>query len=369
MQIAGHPGRFEAKQAGQAAEGLLEVAQGRKGLEVSQMLGEHDVAAHRQGHGRLQVPAHGQDRRRCGERLGQGNRQGGIAAGPAQDLHLTRHHLGHRVVDGPSDRAVVDQEEVGDVPQAQQGLPLLQAERFFGDIPAGRHHREAQILQEQVMQRGRGQHDSQPGRSGSHLLGHQERVPTLQQDDRRGLRDQEPLFNRTHAACPSHPLQVGCHQSQGFGLPTLAFAQTGHGRAVPGIDQELKASQPLDRHDLPLAQRPRGSLQGLLRIRQDPAGAVPEFQTWATAGAGDRLGVEATVRRVLIFRPALGAHREAGHGRPLTVVRKRVQDAVARAAQGAVDEGVAVTAIAGIVDFAQAVNARSQIRQDQHGRV
>ena len=62
--------------------------------------------------------------------------------------------------------------------------------------------------------------------------------------------------------------------------------------------------------------------------------------------AGVRLGVEAPVGRVLVLGPAGRAHLEAGHRRQRPVVRDAAHDREARAAVRAVDERVAVAAVA-----------------------
>ena len=73
---------------------------------------------------------------------------------------------------------------------------------------------------------------------------------------------------------------------------------------------------------------------------------VQQREPRAARGARDRLGVEAPVRRVLVLAPAVVAHRERAHRRPLAVVGQRLDDREPRAAVGAVDERVAVAPVA-----------------------
>ena len=77
--------------------------------------------------------------------------------------------------------------------------------------------------------------------------------------------------------------------------------------------------------------------------------------------------MEPAVARVVVFAAAIGAHGERRHGGALPIVGRTGHDGEARAAVCAVEEGIAVTAIAGIVQLAQAVGAGGDIRRDERG--
>ena len=70
---------------------------------------------------------------------------------------------------------------------------------------------------------------------------------------------------------------------------------------------------------------------------------------------------------VLVFVAAPGAHREARHGGAGAVVGQAQDDAVARAAVGAVEEGVAEAPVRGIAELAQTVGAGRDVGQHQGG--
>jgi hypothetical protein len=61
---------------------------------------------------------------------------GGIATGPTQDLRAVQDDARDGVVDGARDRAIVQQEKVGDSAQAFQGLIVTGTERLVTQIPA-----------------------------------------------------------------------------------------------------------------------------------------------------------------------------------------------------------------------------------------
>lgn len=86
---------------------------------------------------------------------------------------------------------------------------------------------------------------------------------------------------------------------------------------------------------------------------------------WAAGGAGVGLGVEAAVRGVFVFAAAGGAHGKASHSGEGAIVGNVVNDAVARAAVGAVGEGVVVAAAVGVASFGEAVVAGGDVGGDE----
>src|ERR1700733_685593 len=77
--------------------------------------------------------------------------------------------------------------------------------------------------------------------------------------------------------------------------------------------------------------------------------------------------METAVGRILVLGPATFAHREARHRREWTVIGDPADDRKARTAVGAVDERVAIAAVAGVEQLAQAVGAGRAVGRD--GRV
>ena len=84
----------------------------------------------------------------------------------------------------------------------------------------------------------------------------------------------------------------------------------------------------------------------------------------AAVRAGDGLGVEAPVGRVLVLGAAAVAHGEAGHRGAARGRRGRRDDRVARAAGRAVDERVAVAAVGGVAQLGEAVVAGGGVGGD-----
>src|SRR5512133_2346215 len=71
--------------------------------------------------------------------------------------------------------------------------------------------------------------------------------------------------------------------------------------------------------------------------------------------------MKAPVTRVVVFRLAIGAEGESGHGGGVTVVGCAGDDAVAGAAVGAGNKGVVIAAIGGVKKFTQTVGAEGGV--------
>ena len=92
------------------------------------------------------------------------------------------------------------------------------------------------------------------------------------------------------------------------------------------------------------------------------AASYMEFQRGAAFRASQGLGVEAAVEGGFVFGAAIIAKRESGHRGVGPVVRHCGDDGVARAALGAIDEGVSVASFIGIGELLNAVITGEQVR-------
>ena len=81
------------------------------------------------------------------------------------------------------------------------------------------------------------------------------------------------------------------------------------------------------------------------------------------------MGVVTPVDRVFVLAAATSAHFEAGHGRIRPVVRQTVDEGVARAALGAIDEWVAVAPFAGIVHLGKTIVTDEVVRWNMSVRI
>jgi hypothetical protein len=99
----------------------------------------------------------------------------------------------------------------------------------------------------------------------------------------------------------------------------LAPAQVGDGFSISRITDEVIAAKPFQRPDLAVEQS-GGEVSERVGDYSRSPGPVPCLELRTTGRAGRRLGVEAAVGRVVVLRPASGAHGEGGHHGPLVVL-------------------------------------------------
>ena len=114
----------------------------------------------------------------------------------------------------------------------------------------------------------------------------------------------------------------------------------------------MVAAEALDRDDRAVSEE----ADGLVERHREPGPADR---------AGDRLGVEAPVGRVLVLPAAVAAQRETCHRRVRPVVGDAPDDREARPALRAVDERVAVAAVRRVEELVQAVVAGRDVGRDE----
>ncbi len=123
------------------------------------------------------------------------------------------------------------------------------------------------------------------------------------------------------------------------------------------VAHEVVAADPLYGDDPPVAQggdcrvERRVRLQRLLRTGHRVGNLRPAGR------AGDGFSMEAAIGRIEILALAVVAERKGRHAGVVAVVRQRLDQRVARAALGAVDEGITVAAIVGVLQLPAAVVA------------
>src|SRR5690606_29090628 len=103
-----------------------------------------------------------------------------------------------------------------------------------------------------------------------------------------------------------------------------------------------------------------------IRALDRPAFAVQERQLWTASWARRRLGVKSAVRRVVVLAVAVRAKRKPGHRRPLAVVGRSGHNGQARSAVRAIEERIAVAAVARIKQLGQTGVAGSDVGRDEY---
>ena len=256
-----------------------------------------------------------------------------------------------RVLAAAVDRPIVGEDEVGDVAEPSARVVVVDRDRLVGQVPARHHERPADVVQEEVVEWRVGEQEPDPGRARGDGRG--ERGLVASRRARSGAR--RLRAGRAPRGELGEQGGVGGHHCERLLLAALARAQACDRALVGRVAGEVVAAEPLDGDDAALAQDCDRLLE---RDRQPrPAGR-----------AGDRLGVEAAVGRILVLATAVVAQREAGHRRVGTVVGHRGDDREARPAARAVHERVAVAAVGGVEELAEAVVAGGHVGRDEGGR-
>ena len=88
-----------------------------------------------------------------------------------------------------------------------------------------------------------------------------------------------------------------------------------------------------------------------------------KLQTWSALRAGKRLGMESAVAWIGILGRTLRTEGKVRHRRIGTIIRQPFDQGVARAALGAINEGVAEAPISRITHFGKAFVAGKVVRR------
>ena len=144
--------------------------------------------------------------------------------------------------------------------------------------------------------------------------------------------------------------------ANGLSSRCLRARSAATGASSIGPTGEVEAADPLDGQDRPVAQRDGRGGHGIVGVR---VRARPREQGHGRPAHRTRvgLGMKAPVGGILVLGLARRAHGKAGHRGQGPVIGDSAHDREPRPAVGAVDERIAVAAIAGVAQLAQAVLA------------
>ncbi len=220
-----------------------------------------------------------------------------VAARAAHEQRALADDADDGVVGARRDRAVVDEEAVGDRAQALERVGVVVGDRLVGDVAARHDERHAGVDGEQLVQRRVREHDAEVGRAGRDG-GRDGRVrQAAREDDRALARAQQLLRALADLDERARQLDVGDEQRERAVLAVLAAAQRGDRRLVVGTAGEVIAAEPLDREDPPVEQVLHGVAHGVValdassrRVRAGAPAARRRDTRWAARGSGGRAG-------------------------------------------------------------------------------
>ena len=328
---------------------------------------ERGLVAAPEAAGVLELGADAQ--RGAGEAAPDPHRPRHPAARAAQHQRPPRHHPGHRVVAARGDGPVVDQEQVGDPAESRASASpsskaMGSSERLPLVITSGR----PASAQQQVVERRVGEHAGRaagcpgPARRPAPRPGAGGRGRWGAPPSRAG--SAPPASSTATAAAASRSATI---TASGFSSRRFRRRSSRHRGRGGGVAGEVEAAQPLHGQQPPLRAAPPPPPPADRPASGAPPG-VEQREARPAGRAGVGLGVEAPVARVVVLGRAGVAHGEAGHGGGGPVVGDAQRDGEARAAVGAVGEGVAVAAVGRVGELGRAGRAGGQVGADGDAR-
>ena len=148
-----------------------ERAVGGLAVEIAEVRGEEGLGAAGDAERALQLGPRGDDRRR--RRDGERQRPRRVAP---RASHRERG-ADDRVLAAAMDRPVVGEERIGDLAQPAAGVLVVDRDRLVGAVAARQHERPADLVTEEVVERGVGQHQRRATASPLRPMGQQGRRP------------------------------------------------------------------------------------------------------------------------------------------------------------------------------------------------
>ena len=154
------------------------------------------------------------------------------------------------------------------------------------------------------------------------------------------------------------------HNRQGLKGPSFPLPEPPHRLFTGSVTRQQEAAQTLDGNNPAPPEQPAGCGERVA-FRGLVTSTINQLQSGTTAGTGIRLGVKATVQRVVILLLAPGTHPEAAHRGLGSVIGDILNNGKAGTTVGAVGERVAVTPVTRRQDFLETVSASGNIRGNQ----
>ncbi len=209
-------------------------------VEIAEVRGEERLAVARDAEGALQLRSRGDDR------LGSRDRQRQCPGGEAPGAAHRKRRADDGVLAAAMNRPVVCEEDIGDLAQPFARFAVLERDRLVRAVAARQHERSAEVGEQQVVERGVGEHQAEPGHAGRDRARHRRVLAAADEHDRALARvEQRQLLGSQLGK----PLRLGRHQREGLLLALLARAQRRDHLLVRGVAGEVVAAEPLDGDD------------------------------------------------------------------------------------------------------------------------
>ena len=326
-------------------------------FEISDMLAWKNIVFAGETEAGLLLGSAGEDRLKCTLRA---YRKRHIAPGAAGKVFPPVQRPAERIVAAGLDTAVMKQKPVGNAAQIFHRLVVIGHHGGIGEIRA-RHDEHIKIIpKEQYVQRRVREHHAHISVLADMP---KPRLPLFEQDNGLPKAVQNCPFLFRDTADFFGAGDVPAHNGEWFFVSLLAAAEHLRNLRIVTAAGQMNAAETLDRDDFPRFQGFARKLNGVARYALSIRVQKKYFRPAVCAAV--RLGVIAAVFNVMVFPIAIRAHGKSAHGGLGPVIGHIPDNRKARAAVGAVDEGIAISPIRGIEQFPQAVVTDGDIRRDQ----
>ncbi len=286
---------------------------------------------------------------------GQADRLRSISPRTAYQTLRAVHDSCHRVVAANVDRAVVNQEQVGDPLQAIESVAVVNGDGLVRPIAAGHDERNATNgFEQKVVERCVREHDAECGVSGGDPLCDARTGSLVQQHDGSPGRREQRLFGRGCPAVRPRRFNIANHDGKGFFIAVFPLPKRRDCGFRTCIAGEMKAAEAFECTDRSGAKR-RGEMGQWIVGFDSLALSIQELKLRPAGWAGRGLGMKSPVRGIFVLGPAFGAHAEWGHGGALAVIGGTRDDRQPRSAVGAIEKRIMISAIMRVEQLGQAV--------------
>ena len=250
--------------------------------------------------------------------------------------------------------------------EARCGIVVVVGDRLVAEVATGHHQRARRTRHQHVVQRAVRQQQSELREPRSDSRRNGRARPARCQHDRSPARRQCRRCAVVEDAELLRDGQRRDHHRKRLVVARLSPSQFGDRRIVGRIGHQVVPTDPFHGDDRSGSDCRKRGVERIRAVHIVGVGARLPGQLRAAHRARVGLGVKAAVGGVVVLGLTSRAHRKASHRRGGPVVRNTQHDRVARTAVGAVGEGVAMPAIAWVVDLREAVVADGRVDADRH---
>ena len=196
-----------------------------------------------------------------GERHGEFDGIGRVAARPAHGILAAFENLQHRIVHARLNGAIVQQESISKAVQARPCVLVAAHDGLFAQIPAGHYKSLQRLVEKQMVQRSVGKHHAQACISGRHAV-RDSRVPAARQENNRpaGSLKQNAIRIGEDADTFRH-VPRSRHDCEGLSTAALSFAEKAHGALVRGVTDKMEPAQTFDGENRAFAKQGAGAFK------------------------------------------------------------------------------------------------------------